>query len=208
MNAVTRPLYALATLLAVAAPAARAQARPQTPAGESPKLAVTSENRTATAEAARGKRRPDAHVRAGDVLHYRLTFANTAGRPIRNVVLSNPLPAGLRYVGSSSRASRPDAVAEYSADRGRTFSARPMETVVVNGRREQHPVAADRYTNVRWTVSGWLAPDSVVVAEYDATLGAVPNAKAAPADAATPATPAAPASPAARPNRGTAKRGR
>jgi uncharacterized repeat protein (TIGR01451 family) len=184
MKLIARPLLAAAALVA-ASTVARAQA--PAPAAASPKLAVAAENRTAAAEAARGKRRADAGVRAGDVLHYRLTFANTAGRPIRSVVLSNPLPAGLRYVAHSRRASRADPRAEYSADGGRTFSARPTETVVVGGRREQRAVAPERYTDVRWTVAGWVPADSAVTAESDARLGAAP--------AAAPGAPAAPAAP-------------
>ena len=80
------------------------------------------------------------------------------------------LENGFRFVGGSTRASRDDARAEYSADGGRTFSAQPMEEVVVEGRRVRRPVAPERYTHVRWTVDGWVAPGATVTAEFDARL--------------------------------------
>lgn len=135
-------------------------------------LSVAVENRSAALEAARGTPRSDEAARAGDVLRYRLTFRNTTPRALRGVVVSDPIPAGLRFVAGSSRASRADARVEYSVDGGRTFAAQPMETVVVDGRREQRPAAPEKYTHVRWTVGGEVAPGATVVAEFDARLGA------------------------------------
>lgn len=149
--------------LALAAAPARAQQAP-----EPAPLTVTAVNRTGAAEAERGAPRADEHVRAGDVLRYRLVFTNTAGRPVRGVNLANPLPGSFRFVGGSARATRPDARAEYSVDGGATFSPQPMEEVTVEGRRVRRPVAPERYTHVRWTVDGWVAPGATVTAEFDA----------------------------------------
>lgn len=139
-------------------------------AAEPPALTVTATNRTQAAEAARGAPRQTDHVLPGDVVRYRLTFTNTAGKPVRGVNLANPLPEGFRFVAGSVRSSREDARAEYSADGGRTFSAQPMEEVMVDGRRVRRPVAPERYTHVRWTVGGWVAPGATVTAELDARL--------------------------------------
>ncbi len=165
----------LLPLLVLCALPLRAQQAPASP------LAVTATNRTLAADAARGAARQDDHVRPGDVLRYRLTFTNTAGRPVRGVNLSNPLPQSFRFVGGSVRSSRADARPEYSADGGRTFSAQPTEEVVVEGRRIRRPVAPERYTHVRWTVDGWVAPGATVTAEFDArlagTAGTSPGAR-------------------------------
>ncbi|HEX8275812.1 MAG TPA: hypothetical protein VF615_24465 [Longimicrobiaceae bacterium] len=154
----------LLPLLVMCALPARAQQAAPSP------LAVTATNRTLAAETAAGAPRKDERARPGDVLRYRLTFTNTAGRPVRGVNLANPLPQSFRFVGGSTRASRDDARAEYSADGGRTFSAQPMEEVVVEGRRVRRAVAPERYTHVRWTVDGWVAPGATVTAEFDARL--------------------------------------
>lgn len=159
--------------------AAQAPAAPGIPA-----LAVVAENRTAAAEAARGRRRSDERLRPGDVLRYRLTFTNAAARPVRQVRLDNPIPAGLHFVAGSARSARADARAEYSADGGKTFSAQPMETVVVDGKQVRRPAAPERYTHVRWTVGDWVAPSAAVTAEFEARLPGVATAKPA-ADSST-----------------------
>lgn len=147
-------------LVFAALPAAAQQATQQA-------LTVTATNRTA-AQAERN----DDRARPGDVVRYRLTFTNVTRNPVRGVTLANPLAAGMRFVGGSARADRGDARAEYSADGGRTFSAQPMEEVVVDGQRVRRAVPAERYTHVRWTVDGNVAPGATVVAEFDARVGA------------------------------------
>jgi uncharacterized repeat protein (TIGR01451 family) len=156
----------LATLaLALAVPALQAHA-------QQPALSVSAENRTAQAEAAAGSPRRDAHAHPGDVLRYRLTFNNSSGRALRGVTLADPIPAGVSFVAGSARSARDDARAEYSADAGRSFSAQPMEDAVENGQRVRRAVPAARYTHVRWTVEGAVAPGAAVVAEFEARVTA------------------------------------
>lgn len=133
-------------------------------------LDLTVANRTAEAEAARGQKRATAEAKPGDVLHYRLVFTNTTPGTVQGIKIANPLPAGIRFVAGSARATREDARVEYSADGGRTFSAQPMEEAEVDGRRVQRPVPAERYTHVRWTVVGGVAPGATVTAEFDARV--------------------------------------
>ncbi len=130
-------------------------------------LTVTATNRTAA-----GAERTDDRARPGDVVRYRLTFTNVTRGSVRGVTLANPLAAGMRFVGGSARADRTDARLEFSADGGRTFAAQPTEEVVVNGQRVRRPIPAERYTHVRWTVDGTVAPGATVVAEFDARVGA------------------------------------
>lgn len=152
-----------ALLFGAAVPAAAQGGTPQA-------FTVTATNRTA-AQAPRGQRADD-RARPGDVVRYRLTFTNVTRGSVRGVTLANPLAAGMRLVPGSAKADRNDARLEYSADGGRTFSAQPMETVTVDGRRVQRAVPAERYTHVRWTVDGNVSPGATVVAEFDARVGA------------------------------------
>ena len=156
--------------------------RAQAPARPASALAMSAENRTALAAAARGAKRADATVHAGDVLRYKLTFTNTAGRPVRQVALQNPVAAGLQFVAGSARSSRQDARAEYTADAGATWSARPMETVSIDGRSVERAIAPERYTGVRWIVDGWVSPGATVTAEFEARLAA----RSAPSGPASP----------------------
>jgi uncharacterized repeat protein (TIGR01451 family) len=189
--------FAVAALSLAAATTVHAQAqapaRASAQAGQ-PSLKVVAENRTAQAAAARGGSRADTTVHAGDVLRYRLTFTNGAPRAIRNVALANPVPGGLQFVAGSAKASRSDARAEYSLDGGKSWSARPVETVTVDGRQVERPVAPERYTAVRWVVDGAVAPAAVVTAEFEARLVMAPAKSAA----KSPSTSTAPSAPGAR----------
>jgi uncharacterized repeat protein (TIGR01451 family) len=157
----TLPLLALA--LFAAAPAVRAQ--------QDEALTVTALNRTAAAEAERGTPRSDAAARPGDVLRYRLTFRNPGQQPVRGVVLNNPVAAGLTFVAGSARSSRDDVVTEFSTDGGRTWAAQPTEEVTdESGRRVRRPAPPEKYTHVRWTVTGAVAPGTTLTAEFDARL--------------------------------------
>lgn len=158
-------LTKLLVVLILAAPV-----RAQAPAKPASALAVTAENRTAMAAAAQGAKRTDAAVHAGDVLRYKLTFTNIAGRPVRQVALQNPVASGLQFVAGSASSSRQDARAEYSADHGATWSAKPMETVTIDGKRVERAVAPERYTGVRWIVDGWVSPGATVTAQFEARL--------------------------------------
>ena len=131
-------------------------------------LVVSAENRTALAS--KGGRRNDATAHAGDVLRYKLTFTNTAGRPVRQVALQNPVANGLQFVAGSASSSRQDARAEYSADNGATWSVKPMETVTIDGKRLERAIAPERFTGVRWIVDGWVSPGATVTAQFEARL--------------------------------------
>ena len=193
MKSLHRTLRTFAVTLLTLAAATTAGAQAPAAQGGQPSLKVVAENRTAQAAAARGARRADTTVHAGDVLRYRLTFTNSAPRAIRNVALANPVPGGLQFVAGSAKASRSDARAEYSADGGKTWSREPMETVTVDDRQVERPVAPERYTAVRWVVDGAVAPAAVVTAEFEARLVMAPAKAAAksPAASASPSTPGA-----------------
>jgi uncharacterized repeat protein (TIGR01451 family) len=173
MKLPNRTLLALALALA-AAPAARAQRAAPGP------LTITATNVTAAAQAAGGQRRASEAVQRGDVVRYHLAFTNPGAGSVRRVVLADPIPAGLRLVEGSTRASRSDARVEFSADGGKSFSPQPMETVTVNGQPVRRPVPAARYTHVRWTVDGAVAPHATVTAEFDARLEAAAQSAPAP----------------------------
>lgn len=165
------PLRRLVPVIAVMLATVSGIAKAQTPA-----LTVSASNRTAEAEATRGAKRADSKVRGGDVMKYSLTFTNLKDKSVRQVVMNNPIPSGLRMIANSAHSSRDDAIAEYSADAGKTFSAQPMEEVLLDGKSVQRPVSPDRYTHVRWTIAGSIAPKAIVTAEFEALLGPVSSA--------------------------------
>jgi uncharacterized repeat protein (TIGR01451 family) len=109
-------------------------------------------------------------VLPGDVIRYTLRFTNTQEQAVQNVVFSNPVPQGLRYVPESAAASAPSVAITFSIDGGKTYSAQPMIEVVENGERRSVPAPARMYTHVRWTVEGWIQPGAQVTAEFRAEL--------------------------------------
>lgn len=174
MKSVISRLSALALVLFFAMPL-RAQGGSPSP------MSVTVENRTAQAEASRGTARRDDRVRPGDVLRYRLAFRNPGTGPVRGVTLANPLAGGMRLVEASARSSRADARVEFSADGGQTFAAQPTEMVTdAQGQRVRRPIPAERFTHVRWTVDGQVAPGATVTAEFDARVAGAPAPAARP----------------------------
>jgi uncharacterized repeat protein (TIGR01451 family) len=189
-----RTLFMAVVLVSAAALPASAQSSAVAPgtadaAAAVEPLVLTAANRTAAAEAANGAPRASGLAKPGDEIAYRLAFTNTAGRPVRGVTFTNALPAGALFVGGSVRSSRTDLTVEYSADGGETFSAQPMEEVLIDGRRVRRPVDAARYTDIRWSVAGWVAPDALITTEYHTRLApAVPAAAADVAPNVTPRT--------------------
>ena len=101
----------------------------------------------------------------GDVIRYRLTFTSSRPDSVRNVQFSDPLPTGLHYVAGSAVADREDVTVEFSIDGGTSWAQQPMLEVVVDGHKVRRPAPTTMYTNVRWSVQGWLQPRAQVTAE-------------------------------------------
>jgi len=158
-------LAALAGGWTVSAAAQRAETPPPPPPAKP--LVMTAQNLMAGDERHRDNPRA---VMPGDVILYRLTFTNLRSDSIRNVQFHDPVPAGLRYVAGSATADRQDVTIEFSLDGGRTWSVQPMIEEVVDGRKVHRPAPPELYTNVRWSVHGWLLPNAQVTAELKTQL--------------------------------------
>jgi uncharacterized repeat protein (TIGR01451 family) len=180
-NPIRSLMLALVLVLALQAMPAHAQQTLQPEARQA--LVMTAVNTTAVREADRGNPRPDSLVQRGDVVQYRLLFSNVTEKPLRQIVLSNPIPAGFYMVPGSVHTNRDDVRNEYSADGGKVYAAQPMEEVLLDGKRVQRPISPDRYTHVRWTVDGWVEPKATVTADFDARLAVATPAAGAAAEA-------------------------
>jgi len=128
-------------------------------------LVVTARN--LTAEAARV-------AKPGDVIRYGLVFTNVTAGPVKNIQFVDPIPAGMVYVLGSAAADRPVRL-EYSIDGGKSYSAQPVIAVVQDGKTVEQPAPRERYTHVRWTVLGSLAPGAKVTAEFRTQVNAAPS---------------------------------
>ncbi len=136
-------------------------------------LVITAENMMAGDEqhqalAERGK--DPASLLPGDVVLYQLVFTNITEAAVRDVKFTDPVPAGLQYVGGSAGGEHADLLIEYSVDGGVTFSTQPMIEQIVDGEVVRLPAQPDRYTHIRWQVQGWVPPGANVVAAFRAKL--------------------------------------
>ena len=143
-------------------------------------LVVTAQNLTAREMATNGKARKDSVAAPGDVIEYQLVFANTKTFALKNVVFQDPIPGGLVYVPETAKSTRDDVVVEYSVDKGATWSVKPMVEVVEAGKKVSKPATPEQYTNVRWRVTGLVAPGATVEARFQTRVnGALPKPAAA-----------------------------
>ncbi len=142
-------------------------------AAEPQALTIEAENITARAGERPGVA-PDASL-PGDVIEYRLTFTNYQDGPISDVVLNDPIPAGLVFVPGSVTASRADLRIEYSIDAGASWSESPEVEVQVAGTAVRQAATTETYTHVRWTVTGSVNPGAQVTARFRARVAGAPN---------------------------------
>ena len=139
--------------------AAAAQAQP-------PKALVITAHNVTAANAAVAK--------PGDVIGYALVFTNVTAGPVKNIQFVDPIPKGMIYVLGSAAADRPVRL-EYSIDGGKSYSAQPVIAVVQDGKTVEQPAPRERYTHVRWTVLGSLAPGAKVIAELRTQVNETPS---------------------------------
>jgi uncharacterized repeat protein (TIGR01451 family) len=108
--------------------------------------------------------------RPGDVIEYRIAFTNTTSGPIQDVVFDDPVPEGLVYVLGSAGAEREDVDVQFSIDGGESYQQSPEIEVQEATGLVRRPAPAERYTHVRWTVTGVVPGGEVVRAVFRARI--------------------------------------
>jgi uncharacterized repeat protein (TIGR01451 family) len=105
-------------------------------------------------------------VQPGNILRYTLNATNQGNSPVKQLVLTQPVPQGTQYVLQS--AEQPAGLqATYSIDGGRTFALQPMaEILLPDGRRQQQPAPASAYTHIRWQAASPFAARSQLRVAY------------------------------------------
>jgi uncharacterized repeat protein (TIGR01451 family) len=108
-----------------------------------------------------------ASVQPGDVLRYTLTSKNQSNQPVKNLVLTQPVPKGTVFVLNSVTAAAQDTVVLYSIDQGKTFVPQPtIQIRDANGQLVTRPAPAEAYTHVRWQIRQALAPAATLQNSY------------------------------------------
>lgn len=106
-------------------------------------------------------------VTPGEVIRYKVTGANKSDRPVKNLVVTQPIPQRTAYVLNTVTVNHPGAVVTYSINNGKTFVAKPtIKVKLASGKVEIQPAPAEMYTHVRWKFAQPIAPNAVVNAAY------------------------------------------
>ena len=106
-----------------------------------------------------------------DVIEYRLTYKNDGAGPVQNVAISDPVPAGTRYVARSAKLSGRGRV-EFSIDGGKAFHEWPVPLVqkTPDGREVVTQAPPDMVTHIRWVVDGAFPSRNEITASYRTTI--------------------------------------
>ncbi len=108
-------------------------------------------------------------VRPGNVLRYTLSGANQSDRPVKNLILNQPIPRGMVYVLKSANVTNNGKIT-YSIDGGRSFVENPTVKVTLpDGKVEIKPAPAIAYTHIRLQISS-VPAKTTVKATYQAQV--------------------------------------
>ncbi len=89
----------------------------------------------------------------GDEVVYTVTFVNVGEHSADHILITNPIPREMRYVGGS--AFGPGTKIVYSADGGVSYGE-PEALRVVATDGSAHIASADEYTHIRWQLTSPL----------------------------------------------------
>lgn len=106
-------------------------------------------------------------VKPSDVIEYRLTYANTGEEPIRNVSITDPIPAGTEYLEKTATRPQSGAVT-FSIDNGKSYHGWPIMFKKTNADGTEVEVEAtpDMVTHIRWTIMGDFDPNTEFTFSY------------------------------------------
>lgn len=102
----------------------------------------------------------------GERVFYTITFTNSGDEPADNVVITNPIAAGLVYIDGT--AFGPGADIQFSVDDGRSFAAADTLTVTEDG--QSRAAEASDFTHIRWVMRSELAAGAQATARFAAIL--------------------------------------
>ncbi|MBU5635292.1 DUF11 domain-containing protein [Geomonas sp. Red69] len=121
-----------------------------------PKVTITMKAEKEVSVTAKGKqvkkRVAAKGVQPGEEIIYTLSYQNSGNEAAKDVVISDPIPAGTAYIPGS--ASETGDLA-FSIDKGKTFKKPTLLTYELKGntgKMEKKVASPDEYTDVRWTI--------------------------------------------------------
>jgi len=102
-----------------------------------------------------------------DVIEYRITYTNGGTSPVKNIFITDPIPAGMTYVGLSATEPSIGHV-EFSVDRGQTYHAWPVKITkqLDNGETEVTDATPDKISHIRWVITDEFTPENTITVTY------------------------------------------
>ena len=96
----------------------------------------------------------------GDVIEYQALYTNQGTSPVKNLIPTMPVPAGMEYIPGSAKPAQVMA----SLD-GKNFEAVPLKRKVTlpSGKQEVRDVPYEEYRFVRWNAGDMAAGSSTMV---------------------------------------------
>lgn len=126
---------------------------------------VMAETRTTAADGStRIALTPAGRVTPGDRVVYQISYRNTGGEPVRDFVVTNPLPTAMQYVAAAGGSAAP----EMSLD-GTNFAPLATLRVKLAGGASRVAMAGDVRV-LRWRIAKPIAPGAQGQVSFTAVL--------------------------------------
>ncbi len=101
---------------------------------------------------------PIANAQPGDIIVYSIAAQNISNRSINKLVVNQKIRPGTTYILNSATVVKGTNLT-FSTDGGKSYTNQPL----VN----KKPAPASSYTNVRWSFTGAIAPQSQSKLSYE-----------------------------------------
>lgn len=106
-------------------------------------------------------------VLPGDIIVYQNTVNNAQNKPVKHMVLNNPIPNHMRYIANSAKCETPCTIL-YSVDHGKKFDT--PENLQIKTQDGYRIASANDYTNIKWIMKNPLPGHHQITVSYKAKL--------------------------------------
>ncbi len=114
---------------------------------------------------------PAENARPSDTIEYRLVYTNSGDEPIRNVLITDPIPIGTKMIHPSATQPKAGKV-EFSIDGGKNFQPWPVliKKTTEDGKETVVEATPDMVTHIRWALGDAIQPDGSITLTYRAVV--------------------------------------
>jgi len=98
-----------------------------------------------------------ANVTPGDTVIFTNRYANPGDAPVDDVVITNPVPEHMTYIGNSAEGA--GAMIEFSVDQGQSYAS-PEKLILTDDNGNKRLAGPAEYTHIRWIFEEAVEPGS------------------------------------------------